>query len=111
MATDLPGLWRPIEKAIFVSTSPRKSERKRTPAPANDDTSVSRIGKQEPLSERLPGMSDHQLVAYQMSAQRISADPAHHKNAAAVRAVPMIEAELRRRAESLAQGKAVQGKE
>jgi hypothetical protein len=72
-------------------------ERKRAPAAANDDTSVSRIGKQAPLSQRLPEMSDHQLVAYQMSAQRISADPQHPKNAAALRAVPLIDAEIRRR--------------
>lgn len=87
----------PTEKAITLSIPPRFSERKRAPAAVNDDTSVSRIGKQAPLSQRLPGMSDHQLVAYQMSAQRISSDPQHPKNADALRAVPLIDAEIRRR--------------
>jgi hypothetical protein len=77
------------------------SGRKRAPAAANDDTSISRIGKQAPLSERLPDMSDHQLVAYQMSANRISGDPEHPKHSAALRAVPMIDAEIRRRATAL----------
>ena len=91
----------PTEKAITLSIPPRFSERKRAPAAANDDTSVSRIGKQAPLLQRLPGMSDHQLVAYQMSAQRISTDPQHPKNADALRAVPQINAEIRRRTASL----------
>ncbi len=78
------------------------SERKRTPAPANDDTAVSSIGPAPKLSERLPGMSDYQLRAYQSSAIRISGDPAHPKHEAAVRAVPQIEEEIRRRAALLA---------
>jgi hypothetical protein len=93
-----------------LSTPPRRSERKRALAPslANDHSSKSRIGKQAPLAERLPGMTDHKLVAYQMSAQRISGDPRHPKNAAALRAVPMIDDEIRRRA--LAPGKAFAAK-
>lgn len=95
----LPGLTRPREnKGIHLSTPPRMSARKRTPAPANDDTFVSSIGPAPKLSERLPGMSDYQLRAYQSSAARISGDPAHPKHAAAVRAVPQIEEEIRRRA-------------
>lgn len=77
------------------------SERKRTPAPANDDTSVGQIGKTPKLSERLPGMTDYQLRAYQSSAGRISREPTHPKHGAAVRAVPQIEEEIRRRAELL----------
>jgi hypothetical protein len=81
-----------------LSTPPRFSERKRPLAPANDDESVSRIGKQLPLSKRLPGMSDHQLVAYQASAHRIAGDATHPKHATARRAIPLIEAEISRRA-------------
>jgi hypothetical protein len=84
-----------------LNIPPRPSARKRKPAAANDDTSVSRIGKHAPLLPRLPEMSDHQLVAYQMSAQRISDDPHHPKNADALRAVPHINAEIRRRTASL----------
>jgi hypothetical protein len=93
-----------VEKAITLSIRSRPPERKRTPAADNDDTSVSRFGKQAPLSQRLPEMSDHQLVAYQMSAQRISSDPQHSKNADALRAVPLIDAEIRRRKTSPGNG-------
>ena len=76
------------------------SERKR--ASVNDDTAASPLGPTPKLSERLPGMSDYQLRAYQSSAARISSDPAHPKHATAVRAVPQIEEEIRRRAALLA---------
>jgi hypothetical protein len=46
-------------------------------------------------------MTDRQLVAHQMSAQRISSDPAHPKHAVALHAVPLIDAEFRKRAEDL----------
>ena len=55
-------------------------------------------------------MSDHMLRAYQSSTRRVSTDPAHPKHAAAVRAVPQIEAEIRRRAEALAAPGASKGK-
>ena len=42
------------------------------------------------------------LRAYQSSARRVSEDPAHPKHGAALRAVPQIEAEIRRRADALA---------
>lgn len=54
-----------------------------------------------PLSERLPTMSDYQLTAYLSSAVRIGRDPAHPKHASAISAMPKIEAEIRRRADSL----------
>jgi hypothetical protein len=82
------------------------SERNRAPVPRpeNDDTSASSTTKLAPLSQRLPGMTDKQLVAHQMSAQRISRDPAHPKHAAALHAVPLIDAEFRKRAEALKAG-------
>ena len=75
-----------------LSTPPRTSERKR--APLAEAT-------REPLIKRLPGMSDYQLSAYQASAHRISRDPAHPKYASALKAIPQIEAEIRRRADAL----------
>lgn len=47
-------------------------------------------------------MTDHMLRAYQASTQRVSTDPAHPKHGAAVRAVPLVEAEIRRRTNALA---------
>lgn len=90
-----------------MSTPPRFSERK--PARASKatstsdaaDSSASPSAKQPPLSQRLPGMSDYQLAAYQSSATRIGNDPEHPKHASARKAIPLIEAEIRRRADSL----------
>lgn len=75
-----------------MSTPPRTTERKRAP--------VAELTR-EPLSKRLPVMSDYQLRAYQASASRIGADPEHPKNASAILAIPKIEAEIRRRADGL----------
>lgn len=66
--------------------------------PADNDTASRTVGKTPKLSERLPGMSDFQLRAYQSSAGRISREPTHPKYGAATRAVPQIEEEIRRRA-------------
>lgn len=80
------------------------SERKRAPAPDStpprpaSDNATTAVGKTPKLSERLPGMTDYQLRAYQSSAARISREPTHPKHGAAVRAVPQIEEEIRRRA-------------
>ena len=68
------------------------------PTAIGAETSGSVNDRQPSLSERLPGMSDYKLSAYKASAARIGADPAHPKNGAARRAIPMIEAELQRRA-------------
>ena len=84
-----------------MSTPPRQAERKRVPAAPSADTSSSVTEKQPSLSERLPGMSDFKLSAYKASAARISRDTAHPKNGAARKAIPMIEAELTRRADAL----------
>jgi hypothetical protein len=78
------------------------SERKQSPAPVNDDTAVSPLGKLPSLSQRLPSMTDHQLRAYQSSAERISREPEHPKHATAILAIPKIEAEIRRRTAKLA---------
>jgi len=69
--------------------------------PADADTASRTVGKTPKLSERLPGMSDFQLRAYQSSAGRISREPTHPKHGAATRAIPQIEEEIRRRAELL----------
>lgn len=53
------------------------------------------------FAKRLPDMSDYQLSAYQASANRISRDPEHPKNASAIRSIPLIEAEIRRRTNEL----------
>jgi hypothetical protein len=99
-----PGLQRPPEKAITMSTPPRFSERKpaaaRNTARASEDAAPA-SAKQLPLSQRLPGMSDYQLAAYQSSATRIGRDPEHPKHASARKAIPMIEAEIRQRADAL----------
>ncbi len=80
-----------------MTTSSRTGERKRVPAGADADTSSSVNAKHPSLSERLPEMTDFKLNAYRASAARIGADPAHPKNSAARRAIPMIAAELQRR--------------
>jgi hypothetical protein len=89
-------------KANTLSTPPRQTDRKRVPTAIGADTSGSVNDRQPSLSERLPGMSDYKLSAYKASAARISRDPAHPKNKAALKAIPMIEAELARRADALA---------
>jgi hypothetical protein len=84
-----------------LSTPPRKPQRSRTPAPATGSAPLAAIGKTPTLSERLPGMTDQQLRTYQAVAGRISRDPDNARHAAANRAVPKIEAEIRRRADLL----------
>lgn len=74
--------------------------------PADNDTASRTVGKTPKLSERLPGMSDFQLRAYQSSCGRISREPTHPKFGAATRAVPQIEEEIRRRTALLADPKA-----
>lgn len=81
-----------------MSNSSRNADGKRVPASPLADTTSSVLTKQQPLAERLPGMSDYKLSAYKASAGRIGLDPAHPKHGAARKAIPMIEAELLRRA-------------
>lgn len=83
-----------------MSTSPRFSERKPASAPLSaqpEETSTTE--RKQTLAERLYDMSDYQLVTYQASAIRIGKDAAHAKHAFAQRALPLIEAEVGRRAE------------
>jgi hypothetical protein len=84
---------------------PKKSVR----AEAGAEPAPAAVGKKDaaplklaPLSERLPTMSETQLLAQQASASRISRDPQHPKHAAALRAAPMIDAEIKRRASGAA---------
>jgi hypothetical protein len=88
-----------------MSTPPRMSERTPVRAPeiqpADDAGETSPRAKLAPLSDRLPVMSDHQLIAYQASAARIGSDPGHPKHATARKAIPKIEAEIKRRANEL----------
>jgi hypothetical protein len=88
-------------KARPLSSPPRFTERKPARAP-EQESPASPAGDKQPLSERLPAMTDHMLRAYQASAQRVSTSPGHPKHAAALRAVPLIEAEIRRRTDGLA---------
>lgn len=90
-----------------MSSPPRFTERKPARASAKEKPATP-ADRTPPLSQRLPDMTDHMLRAYQSSAQRVSTDPAHPKHAAALRAIPQIEAEIRRRADGLAapEGKA-----
>lgn len=81
-----------------MSNSSRTGEPKRVPPFRGADTVDTVTAKQPSLSERLPGMTDYKLSAYKASAARIGSDPAHPKNNAARKAIPMIEAELQRRA-------------
>lgn len=81
-----------------MSNSSRTGEPKRVPPFRGADTADTVTAKQPSLSERLPGMTDFKLSAYKASAARIGSDPAHPKNNAARKAIPMIEAELQRRA-------------
>jgi hypothetical protein len=93
----------------LLSSPPRFTERKPARAPENEKP-ASAAGPTAPLAERLVGMSDHMLRAYQSSAQRVSADPAHPKHAAAQRAVPLIAAEILRRTNAIAAAGAPKGK-
>jgi len=85
-----------------MANSQRSSESKRVPASPLPDTISSVLTKEPSLAERLPGMSDFKLSAYKASAGRIGLDPAHPKHGAARKAIPMIAAELLRRAAAAA---------
>ena len=79
------------------------TERKSSHAPESaqaPESADARATKHLPLSRRLPDMSDYQLSAYQASARRIGGDPNHIKYASALKAIPMIETEIRRRADT-----------
>lgn len=81
---------------------PRPSDRApdAAPRPANG-ASAAQPAKRPPLSKRLPDMSDADLVSLQKSATRISGDDEHPKQAAAKRALVLIDNEIGRRALSV----------
>ncbi len=85
--------------------SPPQMRRQPAPEPAADapdaesDSPLVPQAKRPPLSKRLPGMSDAQLVSVQSAAQRISQEEGHPKQAAARTALPLIEAEIGKRTE------------
>ena len=76
----------------------RVSQRQQSAAANDDSAPISPAPKARKLSDRLLDMSEQKLRAYQSSATRIAGDPQHLRHAAASRAVPQIEAEIRRRA-------------
>jgi hypothetical protein len=96
LATDCQDVHVRNRKALLLSNLPR-SPRRRGSAPANDDASISTIGRRIPLSKRLPGMTDHQLTAHHRAAVRISGEKGHAQHAIAQHALPLIETEIRRR--------------
>ena len=84
-----------------MNSSPRKAARKRASAPETSSATTTPIAAKIPFAKRLPDMSDQKLTAYQGAANRISRDAEHPKHATAIRSIPLIEAEIRRRADSL----------
>lgn len=58
--------------------------------------------KRAPLEQRLPDMSDSQLLSLQAAATRIAKDPLHAKYNSATTALPLIDDEIGRRAQTLA---------
>jgi hypothetical protein len=86
-----------------MSTPPRIKERAAPPTPvvAAEDQQPRPV-RRPPLSKRLPGMSDERLLSLQQAATRISLDPEHSRHGAATHALPLIDAEIGRRAAGLA---------
>ena len=84
-----------------MSSPPRLRDRAASdPAPVNSEETPR--PRRQPLSRRLPEMSDERLFSLQQAATRISLDPEHPKNAAATTALPLIDSEIGRRAAGLA---------
>lgn len=94
-----------------MSSPPRsKGSRPVATPPADETDAAPAAGKRPPLAERLPNMTDYQLVAYQSSAVRIMGDPQHPKFGAAGRALPLIQKEIHRRATGLTKTAPAAGK-
>ena len=85
-----------------MSTPQRMRKRAASP-PASGGEHDARP-RRPPLSKRLPDMSDAQLTSLQKAATRISLDVEHPKRANATIALPLIDAEIGRRATALAEG-------
>ena len=92
-----------MPKGSSMSSLPRMRERAASdPAPNSEADARPR---RPPLSKRLPGMSDAQLMSLQKAATRISLDAEHPKHANATTALPLIDAEIGRRTAGLVDGK------
>jgi hypothetical protein len=70
------------------------------PAPAPIAAAAPPV-KRPPLVQRLPDMSDAQLLSLQATAIRIAQEPTHPKHNSATTALPLIDAEIGRRTQSL----------
>ena len=88
-------------KAHPAKAPARKKEAKRV-AIVEEDAEDPRAVRREPLVKRLPDMTDGRLLSLQRAATRISKDPEHSKHGSALTALPLIDAEIGRRAASLA---------
>lgn len=90
-----------------MSTPPTQRRRLASdPAPASQaEESQLRPIRRPPLAKRLPGMSDERLLSLQHAATRIARDAEHPKHATATIALPLIDAEIGRRAAGLADRK------
>ena len=86
-----------------MSTPPGMRTRPAALAPDSDRLKKRQDNRngRPPLAQRLPGMTDDRLLSLQRAASRISQDPEHSKHASASAALPLIEAEISQRAESL----------
>jgi hypothetical protein len=90
-----------MPKGNSMSSIPRMRPRAESD-PAPDGEADSRP-RRPPLSKRLPDMSDAQLTSLQKAATRISRDAEHPKRGNATIALPLIDAEIGRRAAGLAE--------
>ena len=86
-----------------MSTPPGMRTRPAALAPDSDRLKKRQDNRngRPPLAQRLPGMTDDHLLSLQRAAVRISQDREHSKHASAITALPLIEAEISHRAESL----------
>jgi len=84
-----------------MSSPPRLRDRAASdPMPVNSEDD--QRPRRPPLAKRLPDLSDERLVSLQQAATRISLDAEHPKHASATAALPLIDAEIGRRAAGLA---------
>jgi hypothetical protein len=96
------------ERLATLAKAP-KSKKRSTASESADEAPVAKpaaasaaSSAREPLSKRLPAMTDYQLRAYHESAMRIARDTAHPKSAESKAALPLVEKEISRRATGVA---------
>jgi hypothetical protein len=89
------------EERISMSTPPGMRVRPAPPPVDRDEQTPAVRARRPPLVQRLPGMTDEHLLKLQRAATRISLDPEHSRQGAAVAALPLIDAEIGRRATGL----------